>query len=1184
MSAADTVITGSLLLAIAGRVRRRRRVVPVALRAAARARLPVVHDRADRGRPRRRGRQLRRGRRARARDRRCCRSRRVALTAAPRDGRCGTGPVGCSPAPCCSSSGSPWCSCRTGRCSAGSATCSSQYGDDHHAVARRARRSCWGWPSSARCPGCSASGASTARRRRAGGRAAARRAVRPGLDAPASARRSARSSRSRFTEASAAPRRAAVVRVLPRPRACRSSWSGLAFRRAMGAIGWVTPARARRHAHRRRRCWSLVGLLLVTGALGASSRSADARWAGGRRRRCCDGRAGTLGRGADPSTPSGRGCPPRRSRPRPGRAARRRRLAALGLAPAHQHAHRADPAVPAGAGRGPRLAAAAARAERRTRSTSTSPTTRAGAGAATGSGCSTSSARRGSPRSTCCCSSRSSAACCRAAGSTSRALRPPPPAAPRQPGGCPSTARTPPSDAARRSRSTRRGRAALARAGGSDPASTGGAGDGRRREGLPRARPATCSSTWRCSCCSLARGARQARRATRATCWSREGAGFADTVPQYDSFTPGRLSTAATLPPFSFTLDEFSATTSAAGSRTVRPRLRRRRHVTRRAGRGADAPTTSRSTSRSASTASGLPRRARLRARRSRSRTGTGQVVFHDSVPFLPQDGDVHLDRRRQGAGHRSRPARRCRAFFLPTAAVDAEQGPTRSFPRRGQPAACSCPPSAATSASTRHAAVGLPPRHHGDRRSSGIQALRSGRVLDRCPTARDGHLRRLRGVRLLHGRQRPGQGRRAARGRCSRSSAWRSRCWCAGAGVGPGAEGRDDGATVRRGRGPRAAREHAAVAGRGRRAGRRARRRPPDPWPPRPRREKENHVTVNETLARTSNCSSTAPWRSTRSPWSAFTRLAVGRSRPRPGGDRRRGAVRRRPRRRRPRSPWPPWPGPPGSSAGHPAPPLPPGRRGRQHRDAPDRLGDAAARRRRPAARAGGRPAAVGQHVRVLLTAARSPSRRVPSCVLRCAATCAGSALFVAGAGRCSRSARRHLALHRRPPSSCRRCSSYWLVDPRDRRDHLRRRLLRRRRRHRALPGRRRARSAGTRQGRPVRWLPSPSGCPAAAGSTSWPTGSTRSCFPLWTFADHRRRDLGRGRLGPLLGLGPQGDLGVHHLGRVRRLPARPRDRRLEGPQGRVPRAGRLRRASIFNYYGVNIFLGGLHSYSGLN
>ncbi len=45
------------------------------------------------------------------------------------------------------------------------------------------------------------------------------------------------------------------------------------------------------------------------------------------------------------------------------------------------------------------------------------------------------------------------------------------------------------------------------------------------------------------------------------------------------------------------------------------------------------------------------------------------------------------------------------------------------------------------------------------------------------------------------------------------------------------------------------------------------------------------------------------------------------------------------------------------------------------------------------------------------------------------------------------------------------------------------------------------------------------------------------------------RRTDLGALRLGPVLGLGPQGGVGVHHLGGLRGLPARPRHVGLEGP-----------------------------------
>ena len=71
------------------------------------------------------------------------------------------------------------------------------------------------------------------------------------------------------------------------------------------------------------------------------------------------------------------------------------------------------------------------------------------------------------------------------------------------------------------------------------------------------------------------------------------------------------------------------------------------------------------------------------------------------------------------------------------------------------------------------------------------------------------------------------------------------------------------------------------------------------------------------------------------------------------------------------------------------------------------------------------------------------------------------------------------------------------------------------------------------------------------------------RGRLPAVDVHDHRGRDLGRQRLGPLLGLGPEGDLVVHHLGRLRLLPARARHGRLEGPQGGVPGADRLRAAS---------------------
>src|SRR5207247_3830630 len=56
-------------------------------------------------------------------------------------------------------------------------------------------------------------------------------------------------------------------------------------------------------------------------------------------------------------------------------------------------------------------------------------------------------------------------------------------------------------------------------------------------------------------------------------------------------------------------------------------------------------------------------------------------------------------------------------------------------------------------------------------------------------------------------------------------------------------------------------------------------------------------------------------------------------------------------------------------------------------------------------------------------------------------------------------------------------------------------------------------------------------------------------------------RRDLGPERVEPLLGVGSEGDMVVHHVDDLRGLPARARDRRLEGPARGGARARRLRK-----------------------
>ena len=87
----------------------------------------------------------------------------------------------------------------------------------------------------------------------------------------------------------------------------------------------------------------------------------------------------------------------------------------------------------------------------------------------------------------------------------------------------------------------------------------------------------------------------------------------------------------------------------------------------------------------------------------------------------------------------------------------------------------------------------------------------------------------------------------------------------------------------------------------------------------------------------------------------------------------------------------------------------------------------------------------------------------------------------------------------------------------------------------------------------------------PAARGRGARPVGvqDARLRLPDLDLRRHRRRDLGRERLGPVLGLGPEGDLGVHHLDGLHGLPARAGHGGLEGPEGGLPGLPRATRRS---------------------
>ena len=111
---------------------------------------------------------------------------------------------------------------------------------------------------------------------------------------------------------------------------------------------------------------------------------------------------------------------------------------------------------------------------------------------------------------------------------------------------------------------------------------------------------------------------------------------------------------------------------------------------------------------------------------------------------------------------------------------------------------------------------------------------------------------------------------------------------------------------------------------------------------------------------------------------------------------------------------------------------------------------------------------------------------------------------------------------------------------------------------------GRGRAAGVRARRGRPGRLPPrAASGRPPSAATLDRLAYRFIAFgFPIWTFGVICGADLGAERVGPLLGLGPQGDVVVHHVDDLRGLPARARDLRVEGDAGRRDRPGRVRLA----------------------
>lgn len=166
----------------------------------------------------------------------------------------------------------------------------------------------------------------------------------------------------------------------------------------------------------------------------------------------------------------------------------------------------------------------------------------------------------------------------------------------------------------------------------------------------------------------------------------KEGTGFADAIPSYDSYTPGRLTSDADLPPFSFKLDRFTAAYQNGGSQNGAPRDFSAT-VTSRATPDA-APVTTTMTVNDPLVLDGVKvfLVGHGYAPKFTIRDKTGAIVFQDSVVFLPQDGNFTSTGVIKVPD--ADPSLGFSALFLPTAAVDDVRGPHSTFPAADYPAA----------------------------------------------------------------------------------------------------------------------------------------------------------------------------------------------------------------------------------------------------------------------------------------------------------------------------------------------------------------------------------------------------------------------------------------------------------------------------------------------------------------
>ncbi len=172
----------------------------------------------------------------------------------------------------------------------------------------------------------------------------------------------------------------------------------------------------------------------------------------------------------------------------------------------------------------------------------------------------------------------------------------------------------------------------------------------------------------------------------RGTVIVKEGAGFANNVTQYDTFTPGRNFDSADLPPFSFKLINFEADFQRGGMQNGASRMFL-----------ADVTYKENLTSQEKQTRIEVNEPLRIDgsaiylvghgyASEFVIKNSAGEIIWQDTAVFLPQDsaftstGVIKIPDTTPQLG--------IQGFFLPTVTTDFSNGPISTFPAPDDPAA----------------------------------------------------------------------------------------------------------------------------------------------------------------------------------------------------------------------------------------------------------------------------------------------------------------------------------------------------------------------------------------------------------------------------------------------------------------------------------------------------------------